>query len=189
MPNRYFHHVAALACTSCAAFALLLTAFVPAVVARQQPQAAWNGAYRAAQAKRGEVLYAQNCAVCHRNDLAGSNRGPAIADPEFAGRWGRRPLGQLLEYLQTRMPLNSPGDFHSDELRVTERFIYVDKDTLDYRATIDDPKVYTRPWTIAIRNVRPPAGTEIFEYAGVEGDKDAAIATERAVGRESGAAK
>ena len=78
------------------------------------------------------------------------------------------------------------GDFHSDEMRVTERWTYVDQDTLEYRATIDDPQVYTRPWTLAIRNVRTPAGTELLEYAGVEGDQNATIATEEAARRAGG---
>ena len=55
-------------------------------------------------------------------------------------------------------------------LRVTERFTYVDKETLEYKATIDDPKVYTRPWTIAFPNKRTPPGAELLEYAGVEGE-------------------
>ena len=75
------------------------------------------------------------------------------------------------------------GNFHSDEVRVTERFTYVDQGTLDYRATIDDPKVYMRPWTLGIRNVRTPPGTELLEYAGVEGDLNAGIATEEAARR------
>lgn len=62
------------------------------------------------------------------------------------------------------------GDFHSDEMQVSERFTYVDKDTIEYRATINDPKVYTRPWTIAFTHKRAPAGAEIMEYAGVEGE-------------------
>lgn len=63
------------------------------------------------------------------------------------------------------------GNFHSDEMRVTERWTYVDKDTLQYRATIDDPKVYATPWTLGVTHKRCPAGTEIMEYAGIEGDK------------------
>ena len=65
--------------------------------------------------------------------------------------------------------LDVVGNFHSDEMRVTERFTYVDQDTLEYQATIDDLKVYTQPWTIAITNTRTPAGIELLEYAGVEG--------------------
>src|SRR5262249_53418529 len=62
------------------------------------------------------------------------------------------------------------GDFHSDELNVTERFTFKDKDTLEYAATIDDPKVYTAPWTIALTNRRLGNKGEIMEYAGVEGE-------------------
>jgi hypothetical protein len=70
------------------------------------------------------------------------------------------------------------GDFHSDEMRLTERFTFADKDTLLYRATIDDPKVYTRPWTIALTNKRPPEIKELLEYAGVEGDLNAGLAVD-----------
>jgi hypothetical protein len=62
------------------------------------------------------------------------------------------------------------GDFHSDELHVTERFTYADADTLEYTATINDPKVYTQPWTIALTNKRSAPKAEIMEYAGVEGE-------------------
>ncbi len=67
------------------------------------------------------------------------------------------------------------GTFHSDGMRVTERWTIVDKDTIDYKATVDDPTVYTKPWTLGVKMVRAKPGPEIFEYAGVEGDKAAAI--------------
>lgn len=37
-------------------------------------------------------------------------------------------------------------------------------------ATIGDPKVYTKSWTLGVTHTRGPAGNEILEYAGVEGD-------------------
>ena len=40
------------------------------------------------------------------------------------------------------------GAFTSDALRVTERFTRVDRDQIDYEALIEDPKVFTKPWTI-----------------------------------------
>jgi len=38
------------------------------------------------------------------------------------------------------------GNFHSDALHVVERFSFIDKDHLNYDVTIEDPKVFTRPW-------------------------------------------
>ena len=41
------------------------------------------------------------------------------------------------------------GRLHSDAMRVEERLTLVSADNIDYRVTIDDPKVYTRPWTMS----------------------------------------
>ena len=40
------------------------------------------------------------------------------------------------------------GNYHSDELQVVERYTPINADTLQYEATMTDPKVFTRPWTI-----------------------------------------
>jgi hypothetical protein len=49
-------------------------------------------------------------------------------------------------------------NFCSDALHVVERFTPVDANTIRYEATLDDRKVYTRPWKIALdigRNRQP----------------------------------
>ena len=43
--------------------------------------------------------------------------------------------------------LDISGHPHTDAMRVTERYTRTNLDTLQYEATIDDPKAYTRPWT------------------------------------------
>jgi hypothetical protein len=45
--------------------------------------------------------------------------------------------------------LDRAGDFHSDALRVIERYTPASPYHLMYEATIEDPKVYTRPWKIS----------------------------------------
>ena len=45
---------------------------------------------------------------------------------------------------------NMRGVLQSDALHVVERFTRVSAGTIHYQVTIDDPKTYTRPWTLAI---------------------------------------
>lgn len=40
------------------------------------------------------------------------------------------------------------GNFHSEALRVVERYSMVGRNHINYEATIEDAKVFTRPWTI-----------------------------------------
>ena len=75
----------------------------------QELTSQWGGVYTAAQAQRGEPLYADNCAACHNWDLTGNEIGPALAGDAFAARWDGRLLGELFDYTQALMPQNSPG--------------------------------------------------------------------------------
>jgi hypothetical protein len=54
--------------------------------------------------------------------------------------------------------LDRSGNFHSNQLKVTERLTLTSPYTMDYQATLEDPGVYTRPWTIRMpiyRRVAP----------------------------------
>ncbi len=56
--------------------------------------------------------------------------------------------------------LDAAGDYHSDELHVIERYTRTSQDALTYEATIEDPKVFTRPWKIRMP-LRLQKGTQI----------------------------
>ena len=63
------------------------------------------------------------------------------------------------------------GIFHSDELKVVERYTLADDDTIHYEATITDPKVFTQPWTISYNAFMRGAEDHIlYEYACHEGN-------------------
>ena len=46
--------------------------------------------------------------------------------------------------------LDRSGNFHSEELHVVERYTPLGPDHIRYEATLDDPKVFTRPWSISL---------------------------------------
>src|SRR5580765_2065879 len=60
--------------------------------------------------------------------------------------------------------LDAAGDFHSDALRLVERYTMRDADTIQYEVTIEDPKVFTRPWKISMPFYRQPGMERILEY-------------------------
>jgi len=65
------------------------------------------------------------------------------------------------------------GNFHSDALHVVERFTALDKDHLNYEATIEDPKVFTRPWKISMPLYRMiDKNAQILEFKCVEFAED-----------------
>ena len=57
----------------------------------------------------------------------------------------------------------------SDHLHVVERFTRVDARTINYEVTIDDPVVYSKPWTVALPLNHDP-DYQIYEYACHEGN-------------------
>jgi hypothetical protein len=61
------------------------------------------------------------------------------------------------------------GNFHSDALHVTERYSLADANTINYEATMTDPKVFTRPWKIVMPLYRNLAkNAQLMEYKCVE---------------------
>ena len=56
------------------------------------------------------------------------------------------------------------GDFHSDALKVVEHYRMTDPDTIQYEATIEDSKVFTKPWTLSVALKRRTDRNRLFEY-------------------------
>lgn len=92
------------------------------------------------------------------------------------GHWEGTTLVVEVTNISDRVRFSVVGDFASDSVKVTERWTWVDGNTIDHRATFEDPKVFARPFTVGleIKRVNEP-GFEIMEYSGVEGEKDAQL--------------
>jgi hypothetical protein len=76
----------------------------------------------------------------------------------------------VVETTNFRAGNNMGGYFrYADEnLRLTERFTRVAEDTVRYEFTVDDPTVWTRPWTAAIYWKKSDG--QVYEYACHEGN-------------------
>jgi hypothetical protein len=78
------------------------------------------------------------------------------------GHWDQDTLVVDVADFNDRTWFDKVGDFHSDALHVIERYSFIDKDHLDYEVSVEDPKVFTRPWKMKMpiyrrieQNVRP----------------------------------
>ena len=60
--------------------------------------------------------------------------------------------------------LDMSGNWHSDALKVTERYQMTDADTIQYEATLEDGKVYSKPWTLRFALKRRTDRDRLFEY-------------------------
>ena len=85
------------------------------------------------------------------------------------GKWDGDTLVVTVIGNDDRTWLDRAGNYHSNAMTVTERFSLIDKNTIQYEATIDDPETFTKPWTIRMplyRHIEPNA--EFLTYNCIE---------------------
>ena len=103
-----------------AAIALVV---VSVCVLAQATASVWDGIYSAEQAKRGEALYANECASCHGTMLEGRGQAPALSGAEFIANWNGMTVGDLFEKMQSSMPADQPGRLSGDQNATILAFI------------------------------------------------------------------
>jgi hypothetical protein len=98
--------------------------------------------------------------------------GPAPVDSwmgQSYGKWEGDTLVVDVTGLDERTWLDRAGDYHSDALHVVERYTLRSPDVLWYEATIEDSKVFSKPWKISMplyRHVEKNA--QLLEFKCVE---------------------
>jgi hypothetical protein len=81
------------------------------------------------------------------------------------GRWDGDTLVVDVTSFNDKTWFDRAGNFHSDALHLVERFTLVTPDVIRYEVTIEDPKVFTRPWQIAMPLYRRMEPTmQLIEY-------------------------
>jgi hypothetical protein len=81
------------------------------------------------------------------------------------GRWEGNTLVVDVRLFTDQTWFDRAGNFHSENLHVTERYTPTGPDHLQYEVTIEDPKVFTRPWKMQMPVYRlQESNSQLLEY-------------------------
>ncbi len=93
-------------------------------------------------------------------EYAGAVRNIYLKDPgpppvdswmgQSVGHWEGETLVVDVKGMNDQTWFDRAGNFHSDALHVIERYTRTSPDVISYEATIEDPKVFTRPWKMSM---------------------------------------
>jgi len=86
-------------------------------------------------------------------DIYLKDPGPPPVDSwmgQSVGRWEGETLVVDVTGMNDQTWFDRAGNYHSEALHVTERYTRTSPDMISYEATIEDPKVFTRPWKISM---------------------------------------
>ena len=93
-------------------------------------------------------------------EYAGAVRNVYLTDPgppqtdswmgQSVGRWDGDTFVVEVSGFNDATWFDRSGNHHSDTMKVTERYTMLDRDHLQYEATIDDPKTFSRPWKLSM---------------------------------------
>jgi hypothetical protein len=119
-------------------------------------------------------------AILMAYEFTGASRVVYMNRPDFespADMWmghsrGRWEGETLVIDVTSQVPdtwFDSAGNFHSDQLRVVERYTAKSAYHLHYEVTIEDPAVFTRPWKMSMPLYRRvESGAQLLEFKCIE---------------------
>ena len=101
---------------------------------------------------QGAIFFAYEYAGAVRNIYL-KDPGPPPVDSwmgQSVAKWDGDTLVVDVTGFNDSTWFDCAGNFHSDQLHVTERYTRTGADVLSYEATIEDPQTFTRPWKISV---------------------------------------
>jgi hypothetical protein len=106
----------------------------------------------------------------HARRIIYTDGSPHVEALEFwmgdsRGRWEGDTLVVDSNSFNDKTWFDKAGNYHSDALHVVERYTPIDPQHITYEATIEDPKVFTRPWKLSLMLYRRlEAGLQLLDY-------------------------
>jgi mono/diheme cytochrome c family protein len=96
--------------------AITLFSVWAAGVAAQTERSVKEGVYTEEQAKRGELVYAENCANCHGEHMEGADMSPSLVGATFSSNWNTLTVGDYYDRVRTTMPMDRPGTISPQQI-------------------------------------------------------------------------
>ncbi len=94
------------------------------VQAQSADKSTWTGVYTDEQASRGQAAYAESCASCHGDSLAGIDVAPALIGAAFLNNWNNTSAGDLHTRIKQTMPLNAPDSLSGRTVADIEAYLF-----------------------------------------------------------------
>ena len=105
--------------------------------------------------------------VIHMNKVEGPPDDTYMG--HSVGRWEGDTLVVDVTNFNGKNWLDRAGNYHSDALHLVERFTAISQDAIRYDVTIDDPKTFTRQWSISMPLYRRlEANATVLDYPCIE---------------------
>jgi mono/diheme cytochrome c family protein len=101
---------------------LIPALIVAAALTTNSLSAQGSGVYTADQATAGKTIFDAQCSLCHGSNLEGGT-GPQLAGSDFIGKWSGQTADDLRDFIQTQMPLTSPGSLKPDQVLAVLSYI------------------------------------------------------------------
>ena len=127
--------------------------------------------FQIVQTGNNDVLMAYEYASASRVIKMGKTEPPPVDTwmGQSVGRWEGDTLVVDVTGFNDQTWFDRAGNFHSEALHVVERFTPVNSNLLNYEVTIEDPKVFTRPWKIQLPLYRrQDTNAQLLEFKCVE---------------------
>ena len=122
----------------------------------------------------GMVAILYEAVHSYRQIFTDGRKHPADQNPSWfgysVGHWEGDTLVVVTTGFNDKGWLDNAGKPATEHLRVTERFLRKDFGNMDIQITIDDPKAYTKPWTVTQPLAFQP-DTELLEYISNENNR------------------
>jgi hypothetical protein len=124
----------------------------------------------------GLIVILQEAGFNFRQVYLDGRKPPSDALPLWfgysVGKWEGDTLVVDTTGFNDKTVLDAFGNPHSDSLHLTERYHRRDYGHMDVQLTVDDPKIYTKPFTVKYTDLLLP-DSDILEYVCEENEKDA----------------